>query len=293
MHVVRKASVFRQYLLSAAFLAGGILLALPCAGAPRYNAQKTSHPHKTASAPDLQTGKKIFTTTCAACHGLDGRGGEHAPDIARSAEVQQMTNAQIFRMVHDGSDSGAMPAFGATFSSAQINSVIAYLRMLQGAHGVVELPGDPVAGKALFFDAAACAECHMVEGQGGFIGPDLSAYAAMHTADEIRTAITDPNRNLDPRQMPVSITTKDGKTYRGIPRNQDNFSLQLQSLDGAFHLFRMADVARIERSSHSLMPADYSQKLSAAEINSLISFLMRAAAHVAPNSQPAGAEGDH
>lgn len=293
MRGVRKASVFRQYLRDASALAGGILLIFFCGGAPQAKAQKASHPHRAAAAPNLQTGKKIFTTTCAACHGLDGRGGEHAPDIAGSSEVQQMTSAQIFHMVHDGSDSGAMPAFGATFSSAQINSIIAYLRVLQGAQGAVQLPGDPAAGKSLFFGDASCAQCHMVEGQGGFIGPDLSAYAATHTVDEIRTAITDPSRNLDPRQMPVSVTTKDGQTFSGIPRNEDNFSLQLQSLDGTFHMFRMSDVARVEHSSHSLMPAGYSQKFSAAQINSLISFLMRAAAHAAPNPQSAGAEGDH
>ena len=260
------------------------MLVLFCGGAVPANAQKASQSHKSAAA-GLPAGKKIFTTTCAACHGLDGRGGEHAPDIAGSPDVQQMTTTQIFRMVHDGSDSGAMPAFGATFSGEQINSIIAYLRVLQGTQGAVQLPGDPDAGKTLFFGAAGCAQCHMVGGQGGFIGPDISAYASTHTVDEIRTAITDPNRNLDPRQMPVSVITKDGKTYSGIPRNEDNFSLQLQSLDGSFHLFQLSDVAHIERSSHSLMPADYSQKFSAAQIDSLISFLMRAAAHTAPESK--------
>lgn len=281
---MRESSAIRAALRSASLLAAAFMLALFCCGAPRAEAQKASQSHKSAAA-GLQAGKKIFTTTCAACHGLDGRGGEHAPDIAGSSEVQQMTDTQIFRMVHDGSDSGAMPAFGSTFSAGQINSIVSYLRVLQGAQGAVKLPGDPDAGKTLFYGAAGCAQCHMVEGQGGFIGPDLSSYAATHTVDEIRTAITDPNRNLDPRQMPVTVTTKDGKTYTGVPRNQDNFSLQMQSLDGAFHLFQMSEVAHVEHSSHSLMPADYSQKFSAAQINSLISFLMRAAPHAAPESK--------
>lgn len=284
MEDLGQVSAIRAILRGASFLAGAFLLALFCGGAVPAPAQKASPSHKSAAA-GVQAGKKIFSTTCAACHGLDGRGGEHAPDIAGSPDVQQMTDTQIFRMVHNGSDSGAMPAFGSTFSSEQINSIVAYLRVLQGAQGAEKLPGDPDAGKTLFYGAAGCSECHMVEGQGGFIGPDLSSYAATHTVDEMRTAITDPNRNLDPRQMPVTVTTKDGKTYSGIPRNQDNFSLQLQSLDGAFHLFQMSDVAHVEHSSHSLMPADYSQKFSAAQINSLISFLMRTAPHAPQESK--------
>lgn len=284
MEDLGQVSAIRAALRGAIFLAGTFLLALFCGGAVSAQTQKASPSHKSA-ATGVQAGKKIFSTTCAACHGLDGRGGEHAPDIAGSPDVQQMTDTQIFRMVHNGSDSGAMPAFGSTFSSEQINSIVAYLRVLQGAQGAAKLPGDPDAGKTLFYGEAGCAQCHMVEGQGGFIGPDLSSYATTHSVDEIRTAITDPNLNLDPRQMPVTVTTKDGKTYSGIPRNQDNFSLQLQSLDGAFHLFQMSDVARVEHSSHSLMPADYSQKFSAAQINSLISFLMRSAPHAPTDSK--------
>lgn len=282
---VRGASTIRGILRGASFLTGIFAFTLFCAATLTAQTQKSSHPQNAAQSAQLQAGKKIFSSTCAACHGLDGRGGEHAPDIAGSPDVRQMTEAQIFRMVHDGSDSGAMPAFGSTFSEEQIHSIIAYLRVLQGAQGAAKLPGDPDAGKALFFGAAGCAQCHMVEGHGGFIGPDLSSYAAMHKVDEIRAAITDPNRDLDPRRMPVSVTTKDGKTYSGIPRNEDNFSLQLQSTDGSFHLIQMSDVARIERSSHSLMPADYSQKFSAAQIDSLISFLMRAAANATPESK--------
>ncbi len=284
MEVMTEVFAIRAAFRGVSFLAGAFMLALFCGGAVPAYAQKASPSHKSAAA-GLQAGKKIFLTTCAACHGLDGRGGEHAPDIAGSPDVQQMTDTQIHRMVHDGSESGAMPAFGATFSNEKINSIVAYLRVLQGAQGAVTLPGDPDAGKTLFYGAAGCAQCHMVEGQGGYIGPDLTSYAATHTVDEIRTAITDPNRNLDPRQMPVTVTTKDGKTYSGIPRNQDNFSLQLQSLDGSFHLFQMSDVARVEHSSHSLMPGDYSQKFSAAQINALISFLMRAAPHAPAESK--------
>ena len=35
--------------------------------------------------------------------------------------------------------------------------------------------------------------------------------------------------------------------YQGIIRNEDNFSLQLQSEDGAFHFLSKADLKTIER----------------------------------------------
>jgi len=33
-------------------------------------------------------GAAIFASNCATCHGADGRGGEHAPNIATAPEVQ-------------------------------------------------------------------------------------------------------------------------------------------------------------------------------------------------------------
>jgi hypothetical protein len=43
------------------------------------------------------------------------------------------------------------------------------------------------------------------------------------------------------------ISTQDGQKYSGRVRNEDNFSLQLQTLDGAFHLFMKSELRSFER----------------------------------------------
>jgi hypothetical protein len=57
-------------------------------------------------------------------------------------------------------------------------------------------------------------------------------------------------------------------------RNEDNFSLQVQGLDGSFQLYQKSEVASFSRQPGSLMPADYGTTLSRDELNDLISFLM-------------------
>ena len=84
------------------------------------------------------------------------------------------------------------------------------------------------------------------KGEGGFIASDLSSYASTPSADDIRNAITDPNRNLDPRKRPVAVTTADGRSLTGVVRNEDNFSLQLQTTDGTLHLFAKTELQSIE-----------------------------------------------
>jgi hypothetical protein len=70
------------------------------------------------------------------------------------------------------------------------------------------------------------------------------------------------------------VTTRDGYKYSGAARNEDNFSLQLQTPDGAFHLFLKSEVASVARDSISLMPPDYASTLSVEELNDLIAFLV-------------------
>jgi cytochrome c oxidase cbb3-type subunit III len=244
--------------------------------------QAASPRRSTVAAAD--TGKNLFDGNCGGCHGLDARGGEHAPNIATNPEIQHKSDQELFRIVHDGAANLTMPAFSSILSDGKIRGVVAYLRSLQGrtAGAPAKLPGDPATGKSLFFGKAACSQCHTVvesgAGSGGFIASDLTGYAAGREPTEILQAITTPGQNLNPRARTAVIVTRDGQKFSGFIRNQDNFSVQLQSLDGAFHLLQRSDLASVTYDQQSLMPADYAQRLTPAELNDLASFLMRAAA---------------
>lgn len=218
-------------------------------------------------------GKQIFATTCAACHGLDGAGGEHGPDIAHRREVQSLTDKALQQIVRGGVPGTGMPAF-RSLSDTQVKAVVRYLRSLQGQGAAARVSGDPRHGQAIFFGKAGCSQCHMAGGEGGFIASDLSSYASAPSASDIRDAITDPNRNLDPRKRPAAITTADGQTLTGVVRNEDNFSLQLQTRDGTIHMFAKPELKSIEYQSRSLMPDDYASRLSRQELDDLVSYLV-------------------
>jgi putative heme-binding domain-containing protein len=259
--------------MSRAFVRLSMLLALlwPISLPVRSHGQQ-SNPQP-ASANSLVEGQRIFATTCAACHGLDARGGERGPDIVNRKDVQQMPDEALLRIVQDGKPGTGMPAF-RSLSIAQTQAVVLHLRSLQGRATAEPLPGDSERGRGLFFGKAECSKCHMAHGEGGFIGSDLSSYARGKSAEDIRSAVTDPDKNLDPRKRPVTVTTMNGRTQTGMARNEDNFSLQLQSLDGAFHLFAKSDLRSVEYQTRSLMPSDYGSTLSPQELDDLVSYLM-------------------
>jgi cytochrome c oxidase cbb3-type subunit III len=227
---------------------------------------------------------QIFATTCAACHGLDGRGSERAPNIVTNPQVQRLSASEMFSVISGGVPGTGMPAFQRLGKPA-ITSLVAYVKGLQGKNQTAPLPGDPQTGKALFFGSAQCSTCHMASGRGGFIAPDLSAYGQTHSAEQIKSAIVNPAAR-DSVTALVTATAASGDRYRGIIRNEDNFSLQLQSEDGAFHFLSKADLKTIERGHGSIMPSDYSSRLSATQFNDIVSYLL-SLANTSSSAQPA------
>ena len=219
------------------------------------------------------SGKQTFSSTCAGCHGLDGKGSERAPSIADRPNVQRLSDSQIFRIIENGIPGTGMPAFHS-LERSQIKAVVTYLRTLQGTKKTVKLPGSPERGKTSFIGPAGCSECHMVAGQGGFIASDLSGYARIHTVEQIRSAIVQPTVNGDRQARLVTATTHGGEKYVGRIRNEDNFSLQLQGLDGAFHFLSKSDLEGLEYNTQALGHSDYGSSLTPGELNDVTSYLI-------------------
>ena len=222
----------------------------------------------------------MFAVRCAGCHGLDGRGGERAPNIATKPEVRRMSDAQLAQVIANGIPDFGMPAF-RLIGPNQINSVIRYVRTLQGAGALVQFAGDAQRGKAIFFGKAECSSCHMISGQGGFLGSDLSAFGQSLTPAEIRNAITGQTPTSTGPKTATAITMA-GQQITGVVRNEDNFSIQLQTSDGKFHFVTKSELRELRYDKGQTMPSDYGQRLTPQELDDLAKYLHT----VAPQTKP-------
>src|SRR5579871_5141774 len=147
-----------------------------------------------------KAGEYEFRINCALCHGLGARGGGRGPDLTRAQKKHTHSDAEMFQVISNGIAGTAMPANGTNgqgvgMTDAEIWQIITYLRS-QEVKTSVGNPGSASRGKDLFYGDANCSLCHMVEGKGGRLGPDLSSVGASRTREAIIDSVRNPSRRL-------------------------------------------------------------------------------------------------
>jgi cytochrome c oxidase cbb3-type subunit III len=243
------------------------------------------NPDSKESASGLKldvAGKNVFEGKCATCHGLDGLGGEHAPDIVRRPDLKALSDEAWLKVIHDGIPEEGMPGF-PSLGGEDAHAVVAYLRFLQGRSARNWAPGDPARGHDLFFGKAGCSACHQIVGRGQFVAGDLGGFARDHPADEIRDAVLRPTGG--PQEIATAVA-RDGRKFSGLIRNEDNASLQLQDGDGRFYLLIKSGLISIERKSGDPMPVGYGRQLSSTELDDLVGYILREARTAEHSSSP-------
>jgi putative heme-binding domain-containing protein len=259
-----------------------VVLALLAAGAVGSYAQ----------SGNAAAGSRIFSTNCAGCHGSDGRGGERGPNIATARNIAALGDTELMNFVRNGVSGAGMPAF-SFLGERGVSDVVAYLRILQGKTDAVKVTGDAAAGRTLFFGSAECSKCHMMHGEGGFIASDLSEYGRSIAPERIRSAIVEPEKVVSPASEVVEVHTAKGESIQGVLRAEDNFTLVIQLQDGRYRRFEKDRLTNVRRTGQSLMPRDYRSRLSARELDDLVSYLVRSAAAMAPAGPVNKQAGEH
>lgn len=221
-------------------------------------------------------GADLYSQSCAVCHGAEGNGSDRGTPIATLPNVIAMSDADLIDVLHHGAP-GGMPSF-PQLTDQQAQALVRYIRQLQGITSDASAPalptGDANAGKALYFGKAQCSTCHMVGGKGGFMAPDLTVYGKNHNPAAILQAIENPDKRLNATAEVAEVVTTSGEAISGVVRAEDDLQLTLQTVDGRYHFLNRGSLAKVTYTDHSLMPQDYGKRLTAKELNDLVTYLI-------------------
>jgi putative heme-binding domain-containing protein len=258
----------------------GFLLAMHAGLANAQVDPPEGSPITTMSATQLQAGQKTFAIHCARCHGMLGDGGE-GPSLKRPVLKYATDDEALFTLINEGLPGTGMPGvFGP--SDAELWQVAGYVRSL-GRLPAEPMPGDPVRGAQLYATKGGCAACHISNGLGVGVGPELTDVGLRRNAEYLRRALTNPDADYPMRQtrlggningfLTVRIVSEQGE-FEGMRVNEDEFSIQLRDLSGGIRAFDKRELLNYQRAfGHSLMPG-YETVFDNDEVNDLVSYLM-------------------
>jgi len=224
---------------------------------------------QTPASQPKAPGSEIYAKQCSGCHGVDGRGGEHAPPLAGSSRLRGRSVSWLRRVIHDGIPTGGMPAFN-NLPASELDALAALIHSMNSPAAENSVSGDRAAGERYFFGEGQCASCHMVYGKGSAVGPDLSDVGQEMSVEEIRSSLLHPGEHLAPGYQMVTVRLLEGKTVRGFARSRSNFEVIVQDLKGQFHMLPADTISAITEDQQSQMPP---LKASAEQLQNLIAFL--------------------
>jgi ubiquinol-cytochrome c reductase cytochrome c subunit len=157
----------------------------------------------TASAAQVEEGKKLFQANCASCHGLGAEGTEDAPSLAGVGAAAVDFQVGTGRMPMTAPGVQAPRTDDIKFSDEQIAAMAAYVASLAPGPAIPEGEyttgegGDVAKGGELF--RVNCAMCHNSAGAGGALtrgkyAPPLRDVEGKHIYEALVTG---------PQSMPV------------------------------------------------------------------------------------------
>ena len=133
------------------------------------------------------------------------------------------------------------------------------------------LAGDASRGEKLFTERT-CITCHRVRGQGGGIGPDLSAVATRPPRQLVED-ILDPNRQVSPDFISYMAATNDGQVYVGTIATETASQITLRQADGREAAIARGKITTLQSTGRSLMPDGLEAAMTPQDLADLIAFL--------------------
>ena len=229
-----------------------------------------SRPLASADASELAAGKRIFDAQCAWCHGADGTGGA-GPSLQHPDLRNARTDADLMSMLRNGIAGTEMPGFQWSMTDTMTWRTAAYIRSL-GRRPAEPVRGDVTRG-AVVYEAKGCQTCHVIDGRGTALGPELTTIGALRGPAHLRESLVKPEAAHPPGYLVVRAVPRAGAEVRGIRVDEDAFWIHIRDAAGALHVLEKKDLQTLDRDADGTLMPSYASVLSADELDNLVAYL--------------------
>ncbi len=135
---------------------------------------------------------------------------------------------------------------------------------------VAKMKGDSGNGRAVY--TKICAQCHVYEGLGAKVGPDLTGMRNQ-PAEALLMHIVMPNYEVVPGFTSYEVETRDDRSLSGLLASESDSSVTIRQAQGVEETILRSNILSLRSTSLSLMPEELEKAISKQELADLLAFL--------------------
>lgn len=134
--------------------------------------------------------------------------------------------------------------------------------------------GDAENGLKLFRGKATCSKCHVVDGEGKEVGPDLSEIGSKLSREAMFTSILTPSAGISHNYENYVALTDAGQVIAGVKISETDEQLVLRTAEAIDRAIPKAEIVEVKKSAQSMMPADLHQTVDQQGLVDVVEYLM-------------------
>ena len=119
---------------------------------------------------------------------------------------------------------------------------------------LAKMTGDVKNGEVLFRSTATCANCHLVNGFGKQVGPDLSEIGTKLSREALFTSILDPSAGISHNYENYIVLLESGQVVSGVKVSETDSQLTVRTADAIDRTFNQDEITEVKKSEKSIMP---------------------------------------
>jgi putative membrane-bound dehydrogenase-like protein len=213
-----------------------------------------------------------------------------SPEL-KAATVRGLARSQqgakdLVTMAKAGELSGVLPQVAAVAIAScpwgDIRQAAADVLPMPKAKGGEKLPpvaelvkrkGNAANGKSVFAGAGTCAKCHIVNGEGKSVGPNLSGVGAKLSREALYESVLAPSAAISHSYETYTAIMEDGRSMTGLLVSQSPDQVVIRGADSIDVMLPAGQVEELVKQPVSLMPADLATTLSADELVDVVTWM--------------------
>ncbi len=201
--------------------------------------------------------------------GRSNSGARLLRELAEKNDYDERLRAAIASALHAAEDPAIRKIAASLFPlpAAKDSEPLPPLSELLNRKGNID------KGRIVFHSTGTCTKCHVVNGLGREIGPNLSEIGKKLSRPAMYESVLYPSAGISHNYESWSIVTTEGEILNGLLVSETADELQLKDVNAIVHTVKTDAIELRKKQDVSLMPADLQKVMSAGDLIDVVEYM--------------------